>query len=70
MLIQGPLEQIDEIAGTMRKAMSAASSAVLGGVEVPVEAVTIYPGERFPVEPDRGGALFERVMATLDRLAN
>ena len=54
----------------MRKAMSAASSAVLGGVEVPVEAVTIYPGERFPVEPDRGGALFERVMATLDRLAN
>ena len=66
LLIEAPLERLDEHVGATREAMIRASSLVLGGPACKVDA-DVY---RFPdryMDEKRGATMWNKVMAALGR---
>ena len=69
VLIEAPLEELDERVGQAQELMSEASRQVLGGFELTTDAdIYRYP-ERYRDE-ERGGAFWDKVMDLLPSIYN
>jgi DNA polymerase-1 len=65
ILIEAPLDQLEQRIAEMREHMAEASKAVLSGFEVQTSYSTVHYPERY-MDEERGRAMWDRVMRLLD----
>jgi DNA polymerase-1 len=66
LLAEGPLDQAEELAAELDRAMGDASSIILRGYRLPTDRQLIRPGERY--HDDRGATMWGTVCKLLSKL--